>query len=374
MQLSGRSSLSAGFTAAVVAAGAIVVAPQAAASVPRPLTAAVTLAAASDFTGPITISPITISPFDSVGDLFESTSSAYVVHPFDTVGDLFESTTSVYYDPDPLDAPAVLEATGAVSHPMGLFPELLADAMNPPILKAILGQQMSEIAAVAPRLFADLAAFGPYVNAAMAVVGMYVTTAVMDTVAPAQWGGGKVLHDWVNVGIALQAMTIGIGATVDGTWVPSLRVAAISTRNQIANDITGGTTSPGEIESPNAQSTGSTLSNGIGATTSTTYLETPNYAAYYTPVGCANGNACAVLPVSTTVGCGGDPNALCAVAQPAAWEELGACGEEICRAVAEPAASQRAATTTARNAAHVALKSAVAAAPKTAAARTRSAR
>jgi hypothetical protein len=34
-------------------------------------------------------------------------------------------------------------------------------------------------------------------------------------------------------------MTIGIGAKVDDKWVPSVRVAAISARNQIANDILG---------------------------------------------------------------------------------------------------------------------------------------
>lgn len=335
MQLPVRSSLAAGFAVAAVAAGGVVVAPQAGAGVPRSMTATVNLAVSCGFPCYYGFDTVGVAEDETTGDTFYS--------PFDTAGALFEPT-SVVYVPD--EAFAAAGATGEVGHPLGLIPQVLGDAMNPVILKAILSQHAAAIAAVAPRLIADLLAFGSYANAAAAVVGLHLTTAVLDTITPTQWGGGKVFNDWVSVGNALQAMTIGIGAVVDGTWVPSLRIAAVSSRNQVANDI---------LESPSVGS-----------------LESPNYAAYYTPVGCSGNKngGCAVLPVTTSVSCG--PGLMCGVAEPAVT--VGACGVEVCKSVAGPAASRPAAARTARRAAGVTSKSVAAAAPKAAAARARSAR
>jgi hypothetical protein len=269
----------------------------------------------------------------------------------------------MFYLPD--EAFAAAGATGEVGHPLGLVPQLLADLMNPPILKAVLSQQPAAIAAVAPRLIADLAGFGSYANAAAAVVGLHLTTAVLDTITPTQWGGGKVMRDWVNFGNALQAMTIGIGAVVDGTWVPSLRIAAISSRNQVANDILEAP-SVGYFESPSVGAPDYFESPSVGI------IASPNYAAYYTPVGCSGNKngGCAVLPVTTSVSCG--PGVMCGVAQPAVT--VGACGVEVCKSVAGSAASRPAAAKTARNTSRRTAKSVAAAAPKAAAARTRAER
>jgi hypothetical protein len=248
--------------AAVVAAGAIAVTPQPVASAPRSLTASVTLAAT---TGTI----------------------------FNTAGHLFDPTTLVSYTPiDPQD-------TVSVSHALGLIPQLLGDVMNPPILKALLGQQLGAIAAVAPQVIADLAALGSYTAAAVAVVGQVISTAIRDTFTPAQWGAGNVLQDWAKIGFAVQAMTIGIGARVDGVWVPSLRVAAISTRNQIANDIASGPTTTVIAASAHP----------LSPQASQVILETtlPNYANDYepddcNPAKCGTGNM--VVVETTSAGCG----------------------------------------------------------------------
>ncbi|MGV1005192.1 MAG: hypothetical protein ACOYEV_10620 [Candidatus Nanopelagicales bacterium] len=292
MSLSVRNPLMAGFAAAVVAAGTLAVAPEVVSSTPSPVTTTVTLAAIGEWCGSACL--------DTVGYLF---------HPATSVGALFDPTTSVVY------APADEWATGSVSHPLGLIPQLIGDAMNPPILGAIRGLQIGEVEAVAPLVSADLAAFLKSANGAAAVVGQQVSIAVRDTVTPAQWGGGKVRTDWANVGIALQAMTIGLGATVDGTWVPSLRIAAISTRNQIANDIAGANS------------------------TSIAESTLPNYMAHYTPVGCQWHGS------SVNMDCG----------------------------IAEPAASKPANMTmaTARSAARVTAKATATATPKASAARTR---
>jgi len=130
----------------------------------------------------------------------------------------------------------------SVSHPVGLIPELLQDAKNPPILQAIFIKTLQ--GKTITLNVSDVSDFLVYANAAGAVVGQQVHTAVHDTVTPSQWGGGKVLTDWVNAAQVTGAMTIGIGAKVDDKWVPSIRVAAISARNQIANDILGTQTHP----------------------------------------------------------------------------------------------------------------------------------
>lgn len=279
MQRSVRSALVGGFAATVLAAGAITAAPDSLAGAQRSTTAAVTLTA--------------------IGFNCKTCVS-----------------TTIVLDPTPIVyAPADAWAVESVSHALGVVPQLLGDAMNPPVLVAIAGQQMSEVAAAVPHVYADLAAFGGYTNAAAAVVGQRITIALGDTVTPTQWGGGRVLQSWADAGGALQAMTIGIGATVDGAWVPSLRVAAISIRNQVANDIAG--------RSP----------------TSTGAL--PNYAAHYVPLSFAD------LPAYPSVGhCSG-------------------CGCVLCD-VAAPSAAQPATVKTARSAAHVTAKAA--------AVRTRSAR
>ena len=238
MQLSVRSTLAAGCAAAVVAAGAVAVTPQSVASAPRSATASVNLAA-------------------TTGTLVN------------TVGHLFDANTLVSYTPnDP-------QANESVSHALGLIPQLLGDAMNPPILKAVLGQQLGAIAAVAPQLIADLAAFGSYTSAAAEVVVKVIAGAIRDTVTPSQWGAGKVLQDWAGVGAAAEALTIGIGARVEGVWVPSLRVAAISTRNQIANDIANGPTT-------NVIAASAHLRASVSAQV-TLEATSPNYAADYTP-------------------------------------------------------------------------------------------
>ena len=306
MQLSVRSTLAAGCAAAVVAAGAVAVTPQSVASAPRSETASVNLAA-------------------TTGTLFN------------TVGHLFDANTLVSYTPiDPQD-------TESVSHVLGLIPQLLGDVTNPPILKAVLGQQLGAIAAVAPQLIADLAAFGSYTGAAAEVVVKVIAGAIRDTVTPSQWSAGTVLQDWAKIGFALQAMTIGIGARVDGVWVPSLRVAAISTRNQIANDIANGPTTTVVAGSASLRAAASSTSTG-----STTL---PNYANDYEPDDCNPakcGTSGMVVVETTSAGCG--TGSYCRVRAPLA--------------AVEPAGSKRSAATAARSRAN--------ATPK-AAARTRSA-
>jgi len=313
MQLSVRSTLAAGCAAAVVAAGAV--APQSVASAPRSLTASVTLA-------------------------------AHAGTVFNTFGHLFDANTLVSYTPiDSQDAESV-------SHALGLIPQLIADVTNPPILQAVLGQQLGAIAAVAPQLIADLAAFGSYSGAAVGVVGQVIATAIRDTVTPAQWGGGNVLQDWADVGFAVQAMTIGIGARVGGVWVPSLRVAAISTRNQIANDIALGATAPVVAASAHPRAA---VSSQVDY-----WAVLPNYANDYQP----------------------DCNpALCGTS--GLWEvetPSPACdgGYSICRvraplAAVKSAAAQPAAAKAVRGGV-TAAKKAAAAAPKAVAARARSAK
>ena len=310
MHLSVRSTLAAGCAAAVVAAGAV--APQSVASAPRSLTASVTLAATS-------------------GTMFN------------TVGHLFDANTLITYTPiDP-------QNTESVSHVLGLIPQLLGDATNPPILQAILGQQLGAIAAVAPQLVADLAAFGSYSGAAVGVVGQVIATAIRDTVTPAQWGGGNVLQDWAKIGFALQSMTFGIGARVDGVWVPSLRVAAISTRNQIANDIASGPTTTVVAGSAHP----------LSPQASQVILETtlPNYANDYEPEDCNPakcGTSGMVVVEATPDGCG--TGSYCRVRAPLA--------------AVDPAASKSAATKSVRSRVSATPKAA-AAARKAVSARTR---
>jgi hypothetical protein len=117
-------------------------------------------------------------------------------------------------------------------------------------------------------------------------------------------------------------MTVGIGATIDGVWVASLRVAAFSLRNQIANDIAGRTPS------------------SIG------WL--PHFARDYAPM------AIAELPAYPAVGsCSG-------------------CGCGRCDSEVEATAAQSARAKTVGSAARIAARAA--AAPKAASARTRSAK
>jgi hypothetical protein len=316
-----RSSLVAGFAATIVAAGVITVAPQPVASAPRSTTArisesAVLMASSTDVVGN------NCSP----SECYESTGSL-----------LLDPTTLVTYEVEsqwnagvPAGAGGGGIVVSSVSHPRGLIPQLVGIA--PPIYKAIVGSKTVTLMEVAPKMIQGVAEFGGYANAAGAVVGQQMEVAMSDTFSPAQWGGGKVLQDWRNVGVALQAMTIGIGATVDGVWVPSLRIAAFSIRHQIANDIAGRTPS------------------SIG------WL--PNYARDYVPT--VTGN----LPSywSTTVGC--KPTSA-------------GCLDEI---EAVPSVGLPAAVLSARNTARITSKSVAAAAPKAtaapkaAAARTRSAK
>jgi len=319
MQLSVRSTLAAGCAAAVVAAGAVAVTPQSVASAPRSETASVNLAA-------------------TTGTLFN------------TVGHLFDANTLVSYTPiDPQD-------TESVSHVLGLIPQLLGDVTNPPILKAVLGQQLGAIAAVAPQLIADLAAFGSYTGAAAEVVVKVIAGAIRDTVTPSQWGAGTVFQDWAGVGAALEAMTIGIGARVEGVWVPSLRVAAISTRNQIANDIANGPTT--NVIAASAHLRASVSAQVTLETTS------PNYAADYTPT------AGVTLEVVPQPDCG--PACFYAVPQPTP----DGCGNPaaLCRVRAPLAAVKTAAATRGARGTVIATSKASAATTKAAAARTRSAK
>jgi hypothetical protein len=312
MHLSVRSTLAAGCVAAVVAAGAVGVGPESVASGPRSLTASVSLA-------------------------------AHAGTVFNTFGHLFDANTLVSYIPiDP-------QVSESVSHVLGLVPQLLGDVRNPPILKAVLGQQLGTVAAVAPQLIADLAAFGSYTGAAAAVVGQVVTIAIRDTATPAGWGAGNVLWDWADVGFAVQAMTIGIGARVDGVWVPSLRVAAISTRNQIANDIASGPTTTVVAGSAHP----------LSPQASQVILETtlPNYANDYEPEDCNPakcGTSGMVVVETTPDGCG--TGSYCRVRAPLA--------------AVDPAASKPLATKTVRSRVSATPKAA-AAARKAVSARTR---
>jgi hypothetical protein len=145
------------------------------------------------------------------------------------VADLFDAAHPYTYTPN-VSGPSV-------SHPVGLISQLLQDAQNPPILQAIV-YSPAQHRAIA--IFTECAAeYQSYAAAANAVINKFVGHAVNDTFTPAQWGGGKVINDWVNAAQVTGAMTIGIGVRVDDKWVPSIRVAAISARNQIANDILG---------------------------------------------------------------------------------------------------------------------------------------
>ena len=144
-----------------------------------------------------------------------------------TIGDLFDAAHSYTYIPN--------GSGPSVSHPVGLIPELLQDAKNPPILTAITSN-LTQRHIIDISLVSD---FLGYANAARAVVGQQVGKAVHDTFTPSEWGGGKVLNDWSDTALVKEAMTLGVGAEVNGKWVPSLRVAAFSTRNQIADDILG---------------------------------------------------------------------------------------------------------------------------------------
>jgi len=305
MQVNVRSTLAAGCAAAVVAAGAVAVSPQSVASAPRSLTASVTLA-------------------------------AHAGTVFNTFGHLFDANTLVSYTPiDPLD-------TESVSHALGLIPQLIADVTNPPILQAVLGQQLGAIAAVAPQLIADLAAFGSYAGAAVGVVGQVIATAIRDTVTPAQWGGGNVLQGWADVGFAVQAMTIGIGARVDGVWVPSLRVAAISTRNQIANDIALGATAPVVAASAHPRAA---VSSRVDL-----WAVLPNYANDYepddcNPAKCGTGNL--VVVETTSDACG---RTWCRVRAPLAAVESATSKPAAARAVRSGASATREAAARARSA------------------------
>jgi len=281
-----RSSLVAGFAATIVAAGVITVAPQAVASAPRSATASVALASCAD-------------------------NRCLPPNP------AYPSVTYVAIDAGPY-------TISSVSHSASLILELVGTA--PPILQAITGSTTMSLMEVAPKIGEDLAEFGGHANTAVAVVGQQVKVAVRDTFTPAQWGDGKVLQDWRNVGVAFNALTIGVGVTVDGVWVPSWRVAAFSLRNQIANDIAGRTPASND------------------------WL--PNYARDYTPT--VTGN----LPiyVSTTVGC-----------KPTSPGCLN--GFEAVPSVGLPAAAL-----SARNTARITSKAVAAAAPKAAATRARSAK
>jgi len=292
-----RSALVAGFAATIVAAGVITVAPQSVASAPRSTTArisesAVLMASSTDLVG------------NGCKDYQCSVSTGSL---------LFNPTTLVTYEEVSPNAGEVEYVVDSVSHPLGLFPQLVGTP--PPIYKAITGSKNVTLMEVAPKIIQGVAEFGGYANAAVAVVGQQMAVAMSDTFTPAKWGRGKVLQDWRDVGGAFQAMTIGIGATVDGVWVPSLRVAAFSIRNQIANDIAGRTSS------------------SIG------WL--PHFARDYTPV------MIDTLPTISAVGtfCG--------------------CACEACD-VAEPAAAKSARAKTVGSTARITSKSVAAAAPKVA--------
>lgn len=310
-----RSSLVAGFAATIVAAGVITVAPQAVASAQRSATARISESA-------VLMARSTDIGQDGCPGCYMSTGSL-----------LLDPTTSVTYEVESQpNAGGGGYVVDSVSHPLGLIPQLFGTP--PPIYKAIAGSKTVTLMAVAPKMIRGVAEFGGFASAAGIVVGQQMEVAMSDTFAPARWGGGKVLQDWSNVGVALQAMTVGIGATVDGVWVPSLRVAAFSIRNQIANDIAGRTPA----------------SNG--------WL--PNYARDYAPT--VTGNLNIPIYVSTTVGC--KPTSAGCLDEPEAVPSVGL-----------PAA-----VLSARNAARITSKSVAAAAPKAtsapkaAAARTRSAK
>jgi hypothetical protein len=305
-----RSALVAGFAATVVAAGVITVAPEAVASAPRLTTARISESA-------VLMASSTVIGQDGCSGCYMSTGSL-----------LFDPTTSVTYEEvqpnagGDVDAGAGGLVVSSVSHQLGLIPHLLAEAINPSIVTAILGSKTTSLMAIAPKILEDVAEFGDYANAAGTVVGRQMEVAMSDTFTPTQWGGGKVLRDWRNVGGALNAMTIGIGANVDGVWVASLRVAAFSIRNQIANDIAGRTSS------------------SIG------WL--PHYARDYTPT------SIVALPAYPAVGSCSD------------------CGCSKCDSEVEAAAAKSARAKTVGSAARIAAKAA--ATPKAAAARTRSAK
>jgi hypothetical protein len=301
-----RSSLVAGFAATVVAAGVITVAPQPVASAPRSTTARIAESA-------VLMARSTDIGQDGCPGCYMSTRSL-----------LFDPTTSVTYEDLQPNAGDDEYVADSVSHPRGLIPQLVGTP--PPIYKAIVGSKTVTLMEVAPKMVMDVAEFGGYASAAGVVVGQQMEVAMSDTFSPAQWGGGKVLQDWRKVGEAVNALTIGIGATVDGVWVPSWRVAAFSLRNQIANDIAGRTPASND------------------------WL--PNYARDYTPT--VTGN----LPiyVSTTVGC--KPTS------PGCLNEFEAV----------PSVGLPAAALSARNTARITSKAVAAAAPRAAATRARSAK
>jgi len=217
MLVSARSPLTVA-AAAVVVAGVVAASPDLApSSAPRIVSTPVTLDAVHrDWL------------LQAGADIFDSAPTL----PDDTIRELAHSYT---YTPN-VSGPSV-------SHPVGLISQLLQDAKNPPILEAITSA--GGISPVFDNVYFQttitkrIDEYQSYAAAANAVINKFVGHAVNDTVTPAQWGGGKVLTDWANAASAWEALTVGIGATVDAKWVPSIRVAAISTRNQIANNILG---------------------------------------------------------------------------------------------------------------------------------------
>ena len=226
--------------------------------------------------------------------------------------DLF-ATDFVTYRPlvsvnaDRVTSAAVAEppVPDTVSHPRGLIPQLLGDALNPPILTALTTAivHQTPLPSVAT-LAADLAAYRSYRDAALEIIGAFLTQAVRATLTPSQWGGGNVVNAWLDAAAVTEAMTIGTGVTTtsrvqavvaaptvsqappESVWVPSIRVAAASTRNQIADDISG-------------------------------EQQHPNYARDYTPITTSSENV-AGLRSSLTVYSAPPPDAGGVVASPRA--------------------------------------------------------
>ena len=190
MQLSVRSPLIAGFAAWVVAASVVGATPGVVSSGPRLAYVPVVLSALADqkvvFSG---------KQLEAVLLLFSS--------------DLFDPSDSYTYVPN--------GSGPSVSHPVGLIPQLVGDLANPPVLTALINSVREPEKIQWGSAGADIAAFGGYATPAAVVIGQKVHTAVHDTFTPTQWGGGKVLNDWNTAAAALEAETVGVGDTVNGT-------------------------------------------------------------------------------------------------------------------------------------------------------------
>lgn len=190
--------------------------------------------------------PITMNDLFGMSSVVYMTPSNYdACCGFTTLPAAAEDVAALIITPGPVDE---IPAIATVSRPRGLLPQLAGDMLNPPMIMAVVNTMFNQAPMPpAEALAANMTTYRSYQDAALAIIGSFLKQAVRVTFTPSQWGGGNVIGGWFNVGVVTEALTIGTGVAVTSdpasgvraTWVPSIRDALISTRNQIANDILG---------------------------------------------------------------------------------------------------------------------------------------